>query len=67
MQVWGKWYNKCWYNFCLGSISKDFTKDEQSKICLNDTAYGFPVNHSSNKKEDIINIQEHITIKNTIK
>ena len=23
-----------WYNFCLGSMSKVFTKDEQSKISL---------------------------------
>ena len=25
-------YNVGWYNFCLGSVSKDFTKDEQSEI-----------------------------------
>ena len=24
--------NIIWYNFCLGSGSKDFTKDEQSEI-----------------------------------
>ena len=24
--------NISWYNFCLGSISKDFTKDEKSEI-----------------------------------
>ena len=27
-----------WYDFCLGSISKDFTKDEQRGISLNVTA-----------------------------
>ena len=27
--------NTSWYNFCLGSVSKDFTKDEQSEIFLN--------------------------------
>ena len=30
-----------WYNFCLGSISKDFTKDKQSEIFLNGTADDF--------------------------
>ena len=30
-----------WHQFCLGSVSKDFTKDEQSKISLNGTAYDF--------------------------
>ena len=29
--------NMSWYNFCLGSLSKDFTKDEQSEIFLNGT------------------------------
>ena len=27
-----------WYEFCLGYVSKKFTKDEQSEISLNDTA-----------------------------
>ena len=27
--------NISWYNFSLGSVSKDFTKDEQSEISLN--------------------------------
>ena len=30
---------KSWYNFCLGSISKDFTKDEQSEIRLKGKVY----------------------------
>ena len=29
--------NMSWYGFCLGSISKDFTKDEQRGISLNVT------------------------------
>ena len=33
--------NVSWYNFCLGSISKDFTKYEQSEISLNGTVYDF--------------------------
>ena len=42
--------NTSWYNFCLGSISKDYTKDEQSEIFLNGTVYDFSVNNSSVKK-----------------
>ena len=30
-----------WYNFCLGSVSKDLTIDEQSDISLNGTVYDF--------------------------
>ena len=44
-----------WYNFCLGSVSKGFTKDENSKISLHGTVYDFSVDHSSIKKEDILN------------
>ena len=40
-----------WYNFCLGGISKGFTKDEQSEIFLNGTVYDFSVGHSSTKKK----------------
>ena len=49
-------YNISWYNFCLGSISKDFTKDEQSEIYLSNTVYDFSVDYSSVKKENILNI-----------
>ena len=35
------------YNFCLGSISKDFTKDEQNEIFLNGAVHSFSVAHSS--------------------
>ena len=42
------------YNFCLGSISKDCTKDEQSEISLIDTLYNIPVDHSSIKKKGIL-------------
>ena len=27
----------CWYGFCLGTVSKDFTKNDQSEISLNGT------------------------------
>ena len=46
------------YQFCLGNISKDFTKDEKSEVSLNGTVHDFSVNHSSVEKEDILNIHE---------
>ena len=49
-----------WYNFYLESVSKDFTKDEQHD-------YDFSVDHSSTKKEDILNIHEYLMVKNNIK
>ena len=59
--------NISWHNFCLGSISKDFTKDEQSGICLNGTVYDFSVDHSSIKKEEILNICQNLMIKKNLK
>ena len=56
-----------WYNLCLGSISKDFTKDEQSEISVNGTVYDFSVDHGSIKKEDILNIHQYPMIKSNIK
>ena len=41
--------------FCLRSISKDFTKDEMSKISLNGTVYEFSADHSAIQKEYILN------------
>ena len=55
------------YDFCFGSISKDFKKDEQSKISLNGTIYDFSVDHKSVRKEDILNVHEYLMIKNNIK
>ena len=48
-------------------MSKDFTKDEQREISVNDTAYDFSVCHSSVEKEDILNIHEYLMVKNHIK
>ena len=45
-----------WYNFWLGSLSIDLTKDKKSEVSLNGTVYGFLVEHSSIKKEDILSI-----------
>ena len=39
-----------WKNFCLGDVSKDFTKDEKSEISLNSTVFDFSVHHSLIKK-----------------
>ena len=52
-----------WCNFYLGSVSEDFTKDEQSEISLNGTVYDFSVDHSSIKKEDTLNIHQYLMIK----
>ena len=56
-----------WYDFCLGRVSKIFTKNEQNEISLNGTVYDFLFGHSSVEKEDILNIYEHLMIKNNIK
>ena len=48
-----------WYSFCVGIISENFTKDEQSETSLNGTAYDFSVGHSSIKKKDILNIHQY--------
>ena len=55
------------YNFCLVSVSKDFTKVELSETCLNGAANDFSVDHSSIKQEDILNIHEYLMVNNYIK
>ena len=35
--------------FCLESVSKGFTKDEQNEISLNGIVYDFSVDHSSRR------------------
>ena len=59
--------NISWYNVCLGSISIDFTKDEQIEFFLNGTADDFSVDHSLIKKEDILNIYQYAMVRNNIK
>ena len=56
-----------WYEFCLRSVSKDFTKDDQSKISLNGTVYDFPVDHRSIEKVDILNIHGYLMVENNKK
>ena len=55
------------YNFCWGSVSQDFAKDKQKKNSLNGIAFDFLVDHSSIKKEDILNIHQYLMIKNNVK
>ena len=38
------------YEFCLGRVSKDFTKDEMIEISLNGTIHDFFVDHSAIEK-----------------
>ena len=59
--------NISWYNFCLGSVSKDFTKNERNEVSLNGTAYDFLVDHSLIEKEEIFNIHQYLMVKNAIK
>ena len=59
--------NIIFYNFCLGRVSKDFTKDEQNEMPLNGTVHNFSVDHISIKKEDILNIHQYLMIKYNIK
>lgn len=42
--------NAKWYIFCLKSVSKIFTGDEQSWISINGTVYDFSVDHRLIKK-----------------
>ena len=56
-----------WYKFCLGNLSKDFTKDEMSKLSLNSTVYGYSVDQSEIEKEDILNIHDYLMKSNNAK
>ena len=58
--------NIIWYNFCLGSVSKDFLKDEQNDFFLNGTVYDISVDHSSIKEEDILDIHQYLMDENNI-
>ena len=43
-----------WYSFCLGSISKEFTKAEKTEISLSDIVYDFSVDHGSKSKKTFL-------------
>ena len=55
------------YSFCLGTVSKDFTRDEQCEISLSCTVYHYSIDHKSIKKEEILYIKQYIMFKNNIK
>ena len=59
--------NTSWYNFYFESVWKDFIKDEQNELSLNNSVYDFSVGHTSIKKKDILNIHECSMVKNNIK
>ena len=59
--------NISWYDFCLGSIPKDFTKDDLSELSLNVTIYRFSLDHGSVKKVDILNIHQYLMVINNVK
>ena len=59
--------NRRWYNFFLGSVLKDVSKDQESEISLNGTVYKFLVDHSSIKIENILNIHKFLMAKNKTK
>ena len=42
-----------WYEFCLGSLSNHFTKDEVREISLNATVCSFSIDHNPIEKEDV--------------
>ena len=45
-------------------VPRDFKKDEQSEISLNDTIYDFSVDRISVVKENILNIYEYLMLSN---
>ena len=52
---------------CLESVSKGFTKDEQSEIALNGTIFDFLVDPGLVEKEEIPNIHHYLMISNNVK
>ena len=55
------------HEFCLESISKDFTKAKLSEISLNGTVYDFLVDQCLIELEVIFNIHEYLIVKNNPK
>ena len=56
-----------WYGLLLGSLSKDFTEDEQSDISLNGTEYDLSVDHSLIQKEDKLITHQYLMVGKDIK
>ena len=54
--------------FSLGSVSKDFSKDEMKKIALNGNVYHFSIDYDFNDLKDTLNIYGlYVMKKNNIK
>ena len=54
--------------FSLGSVSKDFSKDEKKKIALNGNVYHFSIDYDFNDLKDTLNIYGlYVMKKNNIK
>ena len=53
--------------FCIGSISNEFSATESSEVSLNGNVYDFSVDYNSTDKSDILNIRKYLMIKNNIK
>lgn len=54
-----------WCEFCLGSISKYFTKDKLNEISLDGTVFDFSVDHSPFEKEGLLDIHGYFIKKNS--
>ena len=53
--------------FCLGSISNEFSATESREVSLDGNMHDFSVDYDSIDKSDILNIHKYFMIKNNIK
>ena len=53
--------------FCLRSISNEFSATESREVSLNRTVQDFSFNYNSIDKSDILNIHKYLMTKNNIK
>ena len=53
--------------FCLGSISIEFSASESREVSLNGNVYDFLVDSNSIDKSEILNIHKYLMTKNDIK
>ena len=52
--------------FCLGSISNEFSATESREVYSNGNVFDFSVDNNSFDKSDILNIHKHLMTKNNI-
>ena len=53
--------------FCLGSISNEFSNTESREASLNGNVYDFSVDFNSIDKSNILNIYKYLMTENNIK